>query len=360
MRKTKTSWLVILSVIASVLAVIACAVLLNWFADKPIVQIPRRYRELVLYCTTPIEIVMIISSLIISIKCVVSTAKTGGKGKTFGLIGIGTSMLLILVWLCLGLFVILFSGPYETPPTMNPNVHIVNEQSVTGSVVYQDPYSTPTPTCTPIPVSTLTPTPTAIPESLSLQEQDLSSYVADIGGSSVYHVPQLLIEGEYASQVNAEILGIYAGYAQEQDRHYTGSEYIAFLSDGGCLSLVFVEQGIWDDDVYHVYNIDVNTGSRVTNEQIAEMAGVTDIGQAAEDAVLQYIDMYLPSPMLDEQMEYTLSEENLNADMMIGLTSESEMFFVSEVGSLGGASYYYEIYDEDGNDLLHLDFWVAW
>lgn len=160
MRKTKTSWLVILSVIASVLAVIACAVLLNWFADKPIVQIPRRYRELVLYCTTPIEIVMIISSLIISIKCVVSTAKTGGKGKTFGLIGIGTSMLLILVWLCLGLFVILFSGPHETPPTMNPNVHVVNEQSVTGSVVYQDPYSTPTPTCTPIPVSTLTPTPT--------------------------------------------------------------------------------------------------------------------------------------------------------------------------------------------------------
>ena len=211
-----------------------------------------------------------------------------------------------------------------------------------------------------MPVTIPTTTPTAIPESLNLQEQDLSSYVSDIGGSSVYHVPQLLIEGEYASQVNAEILWIYESYAQEQDRHYTGSEYIAFLSDGGCLSLVFVEQGIWDDDVYHVYNIDVNTGSRVTNEQIAEMAGVTDIGQAAEDAVLQYIDMYLPSPMLDEQMEYTLSEENLNADMMIGLTSESEMFFVSEVSSLGGASYYYEIYDEDGNDLLHLDFWVAW
>ena len=242
------------------------------------------------------------------------------------------------------------TGVIETSETT------VTETSVMETETTNETRNTPSVT----PVTTPSPTPTAIPESLSLQEQDLSSYVADIGGSSVYHVPQLLIEGEYASQVNAEILGIYAGYAQEQDRHYTGSEYIAFLSDGGCLSLVFVEQGIWDDDVYHVYNIDVNTGSRVTNEQIAEMAGVTDIGQAAEDAVLQYIDMYLPSPMLDEQMEYTLSEENLNADMMIGLTSESEMFFVSEVGSLGGASYYYEIYDEDGNDLLHLDFWVAW
>ena len=215
-----------------------------------------------------------------------------------------------------------------------------------------------TPSVTP--VTTPSPTPTAIPESLNLQEQDLSSYVSDIGGSSVYHVPQLLIEGEYASQVNAEISWIYGSYAQEQDRHYTGSEYIAFLSDGGCLSLVFVEQGIWDDDVYHVYNIDVNTGSRVTNEQIAEMAGVADIGQAASAAVMQYIDRYMPFPLSDEQMEYTLSEENLNSDMMIGLTSESELFFVSEVGSLGGASYYYEIYDEDGNDLLHLDFWVAW
>lgn len=215
-----------------------------------------------------------------------------------------------------------------------------------------------TPSVTP--VTTPSPTPTAIPESLNLQEQDLSSYVADIGGSSVYHVPQLLIEGEYASLVNAEISWIYASYAQEQDRHYTGSEYIAFLSDGGCLSLVFVEQGIWDDDVYHVYNIDVNTGSRVTNEQIAEMAGVADIGQAASAAVMQYIARYMPFPLSDEQMEYTLSEENLNSDMMIGLTSESELFFVSEVGSLGGASYYYEIYDEDGNDLTHLDFWVAW
>lgn len=232
----------------------------------------------------------------------------------------------------------------------------VTETSVMETETTNETRNTPSVT----PVTTPSPTPTAIPESLSLQEQDLSSYVADIGGSSVYHVPQLLIEGEYASQVNAEILGIYAGYAQEQDRHYTGSEYIAFLSDGGCLSLVFVEQGIWDDDVYHVYNIDVNTGSRVTNEQIAEMAGVADIGQAASAAVMQYIDRYMPVPLSDEQMEYTLSEENLNADMMIGLTSESEMFFVSEVGSLGGASYYYEIYDEDGNDLLHLDFWVAW
>ena len=242
------------------------------------------------------------------------------------------------------------TGVIETSETT------VTETSVMETETTNETRNTPSVT----PVTTPSPTPTAIPESLSLQEQDLSSYVADIGGSSVYHVPQLLIEGEYASQVNAEISWIYGSYAQEQDRHYTGSEYIAFLSDGGCLSLVFVEQGIWDDDVYHVYNIDVNTGSRVTNEQIAEMAGVADIGQAASAAVMQYIDRYMPFPLSDEQMEYTLSEENLNSDMMIGLTSESEMFFVSEVGSLGGASYYYEIYDEDGNDLLHLDFWVAW
>lgn len=209
MRKTKTSWLVILSVIASVLAVIACAVLLNWFADKPIVQIPRRYRELVLYCTTPIEIVMIISSLILSIKCVVSTAKTGGKGKTFGLIGIGTSMLLILVWLCLGLFVILFSGPYETPPTMNPNVHVVNEQSVTGSVVYQDPYSTPTPTCTPIPVPTLTPTPTMplLPTSSagSMEPMDMSVIPAMPYDDSLTATENLNI---YYEQILAPELGI--------------------------------------------------------------------------------------------------------------------------------------------------------
>ena len=44
--------------------------------------------------------------------------------------------------------------------------------------------------------------------------------------------------------------------------------------------------------------------------------------------------------------------------MMIGLTDDSQIFFVSYLASQGGADCYYEIYDAQGNDLIELDSWV--
>ena len=46
------------------------------------------------------------------------------------------------------------------------------------------------------------------------------------------------------------------------------------------------------------------------------MAGVTNIRQCAMEAVQQYITRYMPFPLSDEQMDNTLSEDNLNSDMM--------------------------------------------
>ena len=57
-------------------------------------------------------------------------------------------------------------------------------------------------------------------------------------------------------------------------------------------------------------------------------------------------------------LEDTFSEDRLNDDMMIGLTDDSQIFFVSYLASQGGADCYYEIYDARGNDLIELDSWV--
>ena len=183
-------------------------------------------------------------------------------------------------------------------------------------------------------------------------------------GSGDYHVPELTLNSIDANEINQDISSIYESI--QNDSHYNSSKYIPFLTDDGIMSIVFVENGDWDDDIYHVYVININNGSRLTNEQIAEAAGVSDITEAATTGLENFLDFFMPNwrslmgtdDYRSQLLEDTFSEERLNDDMMIGLTDDSEMFFVSYVASQGGADYYYEIYDVNGNNLYSNDGWV--
>ena len=153
--------------------------------------------------------------------------------------------------------------------------------------------------------------------------------------------------------------------------HYYSSRYNAFLTGNGILSVVFVECGEWDDDVYHVWNIDVNSGERVDNRTMAEIAGVADIRGSAMDAVQTYLNnsglvhienyeiVSIEYDYAREDVERSFSEEVLNDNMMIGITSDRTLFFVSPVASFGGAESYYRIYDAHGNDLDNVTGWVG-
>ncbi len=137
MRKTKTSWLDILSVIAAVLAVMACAVLLDDLFNKPF-RVPIRYVDLVFYCAVPIEIIMIISCLVFSVKSIASASDARGGGKVLGLIGIVISLLLMVIWSCIGFMVCIVwvSGPPETPPTECSNVIIIEPSALETSETF--------------------------------------------------------------------------------------------------------------------------------------------------------------------------------------------------------------------------------
>ena len=194
---------------------------------------------------------------------------------------------------------------------------------------------------------------------------DLVDNYKDYGNH--YHVPYVNIESDYTVQMREEIDEIFAYYDEIIERdgycHYTATHYLATLSPDGILSVVFVERGDWDDDVYHVWNINCVTGDKVDNAKIAELAGIGDIRTAAMDAVQLYInnrgggitcenheavntaDVYI------SEVEDTFSEERINNDMMMGVTGDGTVFFISGVVALGGAPWYYEIYDINGTDL---------
>ena len=100
-----------------------------------------------------------------------------------------------------------------------------------------------------------------------------------------YHAPEILIDSEYARSINEEIARRFENYdaalVKDGFCHYTSTKYIAYLTKEGVLCVVFVECGDCDDDIYHLYNIDVQTGGYVDNKRIAEIAGISDIAKAA-------------------------------------------------------------------------------
>lgn len=213
-------------------------------------------------------------------------------------------------------------------------------------------------------------------------EADISKYVRDARDTykhlekdehAGYHVPEILIDSDCAKSVNEEIAKRFEMYeaaiVKDGESHYYASEYIAYLTKEGILTVVFVEIGMWDDDIYHVYCIDVTTGSYADNARLAEISGVTGIGAAAKDAVQAYynasgqvkIENYKVVSAndslngMEQAIQDSFGDDRLNDTMLIGLKSDGTMFFISALGSFGGAEWYYRMYDVAGNDLHDYD-----
>jgi len=221
--------------------------------------------------------------------------------------------------------------------------------------------------------------PTSAPAGFSFGKA--SDYVIDVRSEfmhleneGIYHVPRVLLNSSYAEEMQLEVEHCFAVYDTEIEEygeaHYSSTDYAAYLTEGGILSVVFVEHGMWDDDIYHVWNFDVVTGNRVDNRTIAEVAGIQDIRTAAMDAVQAYynrtgvfsVENYekvTPDfEYVDQAVENSFSEENLNDDMPIGLRDDGSIFFITEIASIAGAEWYYHMIDAGGADLYNDPAWV--
>ena len=245
----------------------------------------------------------------------------------------------------------------------------------------EEPTEAPTETETAAPTESETETSTP-PEVIDADPVygDVYDYVIDIRDNykyledtGEYHVPLVLIDSPYADEMRAEIDARFDHYVDliEEDGwcHYWATKYIAFLNeDFGVLTVVFVEEGDWDDDIFHVWNFDIVTGDKVDNPDLAEMAGVSDIRTAAMDGAQAYYNSYGEivedytyigdDIYMEDYVNASFSEDYMNDDMMMGITGDGRIFFISELASFGGAPTYYEMYDQYGMNMYYEDGWV--
>ena len=186
-----------------------------------------------------------------------------------------------------------------------------------------------------------------------------------------FNVPKILINSPYADSVNKEIESIFEDYKKngliKNGVEYVYTGYIAYLTKGGILSIVFIEYAAGDPTLYHVYNIDVTTGEKVDNARLAKIAGVKEIRRAAMDAIEKYYDDHEEVVKVkdykvikkdgekltedDKQVEEYLDENHLNENMPIGITNKGELFFICRVATYGSSSFENRVIDPKGNEL---------
>ena len=198
----------------------------------------------------------------------------------------------------------------------------------------------------------------------------------------IYHYPQILIKSSYADEVNKEIASAVEKYmkdvkkTEDADEVFVSTEYIAYLTKEGILSIVFISDEYYEYCRYKIYNIDTKTGEKVDNAHIAQAAGVSSIRKAAMDALQAFYNKLGEYKIKDykvvvkkgkkknaemKAVEKTFSEKYLNDNMQIGVTADGKLVFVTIVETSGGAGEYDCLFDAKGCFINDEDnpYWVG-
>jgi len=198
----------------------------------------------------------------------------------------------------------------------------------------------------------------------------------------IYHYPQILIKSSYADEVNKEIASAVEKYmkdvkkTEDADEVFVSTEYIAYLTKEGILSIVFISDEYYEYCRYKIYNIDTKTGEKVDNARIAQAAGVSSIRKAAMDALQAFYNKLGEYKIKNykvvvkkgkkknaemKAVEKTFSEKYLNDNMQIGVTADGKLFFVTIVETSGGAGEYDCLFDAKGCFINDEDnpYWVG-
>ncbi len=175
-----------------------------------------------------------------------------------------------------------------------------------------------------------------------------------------YHVPQIVSETAVAAALNAEIADTFGALVQEQ------LDMMASRASLVCLSVSW--ESYWSDSLvclvvrrvmdadcvsYAVYSYDFFGGKRLTSEELLARCGLSaqDFITAARRTAANYFDGTYRDALSSgtggadfiascaERRAWTLSDENINAEMRLYLDGGA-LHMIVPVGSFAGAESY--------------------
>ena len=175
-----------------------------------------------------------------------------------------------------------------------------------------------------------------------------------------YHVPQIVSETAVAAALNAEIADKFGALVQEQKSMMAGRVSLTCLSvtwksywNDSLLCLVLTSEMDGDMTDYAVYSYDFFGGKRLTSEDLLAREGLStqEFVTAARRTAANYFDGLYRDALSGsmggadfvasyaERRAWTLSDENINAEMRLYLDGGA-LHMIVPVGSFAGAASY--------------------
>ncbi len=175
-----------------------------------------------------------------------------------------------------------------------------------------------------------------------------------------YHVPQIVSETAVAAALNAEIADKFGTLVQEQKSMMAGRVSLTCLSvtwksywNDSLLCLVLTSEMDGDMTDYAVYSYDFFGGKRLTSEDLLAREGLStqEFVMAARRTAANYFDGLYRDALSGsmggadfiasyaERRAWTLSDENINAEMRLYLDGGA-LHMIVPVGSFAGAASY--------------------
>lgn len=178
--------------------------------------------------------------------------------------------------------------------------------------------------------------------------------------SYCYHVPQIVSETAVAAALNAEIADKFGALVQEQKSMMAGRVSLTCFSvtwksywNDSLLCLVLTSEMDGDLTDYAVYSYDFFGGKRLTSEDLLAREGLStqEFVMAPRRTAANYFDGLYRDALSGsmggadfiasyaERRAWTLSDENINAEMRLYLDGGA-LHMIVPVGSFAGAASY--------------------
>ncbi|MBR6549190.1 MAG: hypothetical protein IKT68_06565 [Clostridia bacterium] len=198
-----------------------------------------------------------------------------------------------------------------------------------------------------------------VPQS-ALYEPDLDNLVTDAvyelvkdsynGGWSEYHIPKINLPNDLAENVNREMLA-----EGEKTLPDSGLErYDYFWQYANRVVSVLVRKCYPNDcDYYKVYNVSVDTGMRLTNDDLRQMYGLTEqqltdlLIQKAGQRFIEYYSSFPHTADYVDQYNKTITAENV-AGSMLFINQSGDLCSVTCIYSMAGANTYWRLLNLTG------------
>ena len=185
-------------------------------------------------------------------------------------------------------------------------------------------------------------------------------YTDGVGNSGhyTYHVPQLAADTEGAADINSDIESKYGTILREVLEGKAGGVslsclYIAWetYQYGDILSLLVSCGWDYDMDEYSVYLYDTVSGRQLSTAELLAALGVDETAflDAVRQAAAERFDGQYgavggdDAELLAERRDWTLSEENINLDVMAYTDGKGVIRVILPIGSIAGASAYEQV-----------------